>query len=340
LLYANALEIETDGRIATVVRGATLAGNRFSVAATVFVLAAGGIENPRILLASRRTWSHGIGNEHDLVGRFFTEHLHVPAGIVRVNRSRLSFYGAHRTHDVTIRGGVSLTECVRRREGVYGCGLSLHNADDPHDVLRPTEQPASYQSLRRLMKSVRERQRPERAWHHVGTVLADPATAAALSYRKVVTPPARALIIGCRAEQAPDPDNRVQLGDDTDCFGMPSARVHWETSTNDLLEIRRAQRIWLAEFARAGVHVDSCDDREGNPGDHAVIAAAHHIGTTRMHRDPTMGVVDDNCRIHGMANLYVTGSSVFPTAGWAPPTLTVVALALRLGDHLKQMSPR
>jgi choline dehydrogenase-like flavoprotein len=61
----------------------------------------------------------------------------------------------------------------------------------------------------------------------------------------------------------------------------------------------------------------------------------HHIGTTRMHADPKQGVVDPDCRIHGLANLYVAGSSVFPTSGYANPTLTIVALALRLADHLK-----
>ena len=60
------------------------------------------------------------------------------------------------------------------------------------------------------------------------------------------------------------------------------------------------------------------------------------MGTTRMNRDPTKGVVDENCRVHSLANLYVAGSSVFPTGGVANPTLTIVTLALRLADHIKE----
>ena len=61
---------------------------------------------------------------------------------------------------------------------------------------------------------------------------------------------------------------------------------------------------------------------------------SHHMGTTRMHESPRMGVTDANCRVHGLQNLYVAGSSLFPCAGHQNPTLTIVALALRLADHL------
>jgi len=72
----------------------------------------------------------------------------------------------------------------------------------------------------------------------------------------------------------------------------------------------------------------------------ALEAGKHHMGTTRMHAAPRHGVVDENCRVHGTANLFVTGSSVFPSGGYANPTLTIVALAARLGDHLKRVAGR
>jgi choline dehydrogenase-like flavoprotein len=68
--------------------------------------------------------------------------------------------------------------------------------------------------------------------------------------------------------------------------------------------------------------------------------AFHHCGTTRMHINPKNGVVNENCRVHGMSNLFVAGSSVFPTIGYANPTLTIVALAVRLADHIKKLMRR
>ena len=335
-LHASALEIELDAsrRTATRIRAATLAGNRFAVAARVVVLAAGGIENARILLASGRSAGVGIGNEHDLVGRFFADHLHVQAGMIHLQRRRAPFYQSHRARGTTIRGALSLSERARRQDRLLGCGLTLHDAADPHDVLTPTTQPAGYESLRYLMKSARRRERPERLWRHVSNVVAGMDDAAWLSYRKLVKRRAGCLGVGLRLEQVPNPESRITLDDQTDCFGMPRARLHWQLTPQDLDSLLQIQRAWPAELAQDGVTVTPGAGTAEQWSDR-LVAAAHHIGTTRMHRDPRRGVVDEHCRVHGTGNIYVAGSSVFPTAGWAPPTLTIVALALRLADHLK-----
>jgi choline dehydrogenase-like flavoprotein len=84
----------------------------------------------------------------------------------------------------------------------------------------------------------------------------------------------------------------------------------------------------------AGIgHVTSLIDANGKS--RTLRSGFHHMGTTRMHRDPSQGVVDPNCRVHGMSNLFITGSATFPTGGYANPTLTIVALALRLADHIR-----
>lgn len=334
VLHANAAGIEMDAsqQAATRVRVATLGGNRFMVAAKLFVLAGGGIENPRLLLASRSGRACGVGNEHDLVGRFFTEHLHVPVGLLRSRQAGMAFYGARRSGGIHIRGGVALSECARRSEGLYGFALTFHNTKDPHDVLRPTAQPASYVSMRSLMTSMSRGRMPDRVWHHLANLVADLPSAAVLSYRKMVKPSPRILMVGCRAEQAPNRDNRVTLDDRTDAIGMPRARVNWRIGTDDVDNIRRATRLWIDAYDRRVADVDSFV----TPDDiwiEALAGGAHHMGTTRMHRDPRKGVVDEHCRVHTTSNVYVAGSSVFPTGGWAPPTLTIVALALKLADH-------
>lgn len=335
LLHGNAVEIVMDvsHRTAERVDVATVAGNRFAIRAGLVVLAAGGIENPRLLLASRRGRACGIGNEHDLVGRFFADHLHVPIGVLNTPpRVGLPFYRAHRSRGATVRGAIAMSEEARRRERLLGSAVTLHDAGDPHDVLSPTQQPDGYRSLRCLVKSSLRGERPDNLVRHLGNVASDLNGAARLAYRKMVKRPARTLLVGVRAEQAPNALSRVTLDNGEDRFGMPQARLHWDVTANDLESVERSIEILDGELSRQNVTFERL------PRDRwldRIAGGAHHTGTTRMHRDPTRGVVDEHARVHGTSNLYVTGSSVFPTAGWAPPTLTIVALAIRLAEHLK-----
>jgi choline dehydrogenase-like flavoprotein len=130
-------------------------------------------------------------------------------------------------------------------------------------------------------------------------------------------------------EQFPNPDNRVVLGSACDRFGVPRATLHWRWTDRDQGRLLKLRDVLRDGIEGAGLGKVEFADVPPNP------LAHHHAGTTRMHADPRQGVVDSDGRIHGMENLYVTGGSVFPTAGFANPTLTIVALALRLGDHLK-----
>ena len=155
----------------------------------------------------------------------------------------------------------------------------------------------------------------------------------------------------------PNPDSRVILGTERDALGMPRLQLDWQLSADDersmsLLAQRFAAELTRLGYARVRLHPALQDPaggwaRAGNLAGHDVAPGApemeiswHHIGTTRMAASPSDGVVDSNCRVHGTANLYVAGSSVFPTAGNANPTLTIVALALRLGDHLSKAASR
>ena len=341
LLHATACAIEMDPSHRTALRLAVAApgGRRLSVRARAYVLAAGGIETPRLLLASRPGRSPGVGNDHDLVGRFFTEHLHVPMATLTPAGAAPGFYAVHRAGAATIRGAVSVTDAARQREQMLGWALTFHNADDPHDVLSPTRQPPAYESLSVLLHALRRREYPRRLLHHLGAVAADPRSAGAMAYRKLRPPPARRLMVGCRAEQAPNPDSRVTLDDRVDAFGVPRVRLHWALTARDRDGIERAAAVWRRELAAAGAAIGPIGPAD-EPWTARLAPGAHHMGTTRMHADPARGVVDPDGRVHGTRNVFVTGSSVFPTAGWAPPTLTIVALALRLADHLRAGLPR
>jgi choline dehydrogenase-like flavoprotein len=247
------------------------------------------------------------------------------------------FYGIHQRAGVHVRGGVGLTGQAQRRERRLGFGVTVHSADDPHDVFSPAQVRRSYVSLHHLASSLRRLQRPDRFAHHAGTVLASLPEAARLAYRRLVRPRrTRTAVLCYRGEQAPNLDSRVALTAIPDALGTPRVRLEWNLLQQDLANIGAAQDLVAREFRSRSLQ--PLPLRAGDTGRWrgAVIGAAHHMGTTRMHPDAREGVVDAQCRVHGTVNLYVAGSSVFPTSGWVPPTLTIVALAVRLADHLAQ----
>jgi choline dehydrogenase-like flavoprotein len=137
------------------------------------------------------------------------------------------------------------------------------------------------------------------------------------------------------AEQAPNPDSRVTLADECDRLGVPRARLDWRLSDADRHVVERTQQLLATELERAGVGT-LAPESNGNGPWSGLTSSYHHMGTTRMARGPRDGVVDTNCRVHGVDNLYVAGSSVFPTGGVSNPSFTLVALSIRLADHLKE----
>jgi choline dehydrogenase-like flavoprotein len=151
------------------------------------------------------------------------------------------------------------------------------------------------------------------------------------------SPPVKTFRLFARPEPAPNPHSRVTITAARDSLGMNRVRLHWELSPIDERSMRRSQEILGREVGRAGLgRVRSALEDEKGLWTRPEVAY-HHIGTTRMHEDPKQGVVDAKGRVHGISNLYIAGSSVFPTAGYANPTLTIVALAVRLADHVKRL---
>jgi choline dehydrogenase-like flavoprotein len=146
-----------------------------------------------------------------------------------------------------------------------------------------------------------------------------------------------------RAEQSPNPDSRITLGTERDRLGTPKPKLHWQFQSIDKYSVAATMRALGSELERLGLGRVKladwlCDSGQSWQVDPLVsshpVGGYHHMGTTRMGATPATGVVDANCRVFGVQNLYVAGSSVFTTAGWANPTLTLLALSLRLADHL------
>ena len=336
-LHASVVNIDTTptAERVTRVRVGCLHGKRFSVSATLFIVAAGGIENPRLLLVSNTVQRDGLGNRHDLVGRFFMEHPQLWSGALLLSRPSFSM-GLYAIRDVKrtrVVGCVSLAEKVQRREQLLNACAFL----EP-DSSGETPAPIGGVSQRSPSPSLRQADPPGDFETHLGQVIADLNHVTLRSGRAVRrSPPVKTFRLFARPEPAPNPNSRVTITAARDSLGMNRVQLHWELSPIDERSMRRSQEILGREVGRAGLgRVRSAlEDEKGlwtKPE-----GAYHHIGTTRMHEDPKQGVVDAKGRVHGISNLYIAGSSVFPTAGYANPTLTIVALAVRLADHVKRL---
>ena len=159
--------------------------------------------------------------------------------------------------------------------------------------------------------------------------------------KDVVIPVRPAIKLWAISEWAPYRDSRVVLNDDKDELGLYRVFVDDHIGEMEVQTFKRAAKITAAELTRLGLGRVRLDDwvlaDDDSWKDALVLGGAHHFGTTRMAADPRHGVVDADCKVHSLSNLFVASSAVFPTNGYANPTVTIVALALRLSDHLKEV---
>ena len=342
-VHAHALEFDVADARVEAVRASTLAGGRLEVRAREVVLATGGIENARMLLLPHPGRPDGIGTDHDLVGRYFMEHPDFVLGYVEAAAERpmraAKLYVRQNVRGVDVIGKVGVTEAVQREEGLLNAGVLLVPSSLRwHGHLRSR----GYDSLRVLRSGLLHKDLPAGLGRHAGRVAAAAPTFArhllarvGHRTRKRFDETARrpAFLLRYMTEQAPNPASRVTLSRRRDAFGLPRTRLEWRLTRADVESVLRTQDLIGAELERDGWGrlVPAPLDLEAPAG---VRGGYHHMGTTRMHPSPRRGVVDPDGRVHGTANLFVAGSSVFPTGGFANPTLTILALTLRLGDHL------
>ena len=320
LLNANVTNLGAtqDGQSVQRLDIATLNGLHHWVEAKTFVLATGGLENPRLLLLSNDVLPAGLGNRHDLVGRYFMEHPHLSdlGAVVVPDIDRLPkvYWLPQRVDGRSARASFVPSDTFLRQKRLLNIQFTL-----------------GYRSGYRRGDAARS---PDIGTKHLDML-------AASSHFTGGRNPGNEdwlgawLALGCACEQAPNPDSRVMLADERDELGLRQICLDWRLTETDRHSLVRHLENMAMEIGALGIgrmRID-VDDLEFWPP--VVQGGSHHMGTTRMHDDPTRGVVDRNCKVHGIDNLYVTGGSVFPTSGAANPTLTIVALALRLADHLK-----
>ena len=328
LVNANLVDIETDGDSGRVtgflVRGYQPEAPVRRIAAGAYVLALGGIETPRALLLGDRVRGRAIGNDRDLVGRFFMEHPTYDLGHFAVRRGRFPgragvVLGGHHWRFLTPAPE------TQARLRIANAGLRFVYSGQAGDG-----------SLRGPAPDAMADRAPPCA----DDVLADLARVTGTTACPDKFDAAGLLAVAF--EQVPNPLSRVMLDTAADRFGLPRVRLDWRFTSQDQRGIRRLAvtlaeafaradlgRIKLFDWVRAGDGPLPARNTGFGPG-----LGCHHMGTARMADSPAKGVVDPDCRVFGADNLYLAGSAVFPTAGHANPTLTIVQLTLRLADHL------
>lgn len=332
-----------------------LDGTEFTVSADTFVLANGGIGNAHLLLASNSVRPAGLGNGHDLVGRYLQDHPILRGGSLVPSSQRIwnesGFYDLRMVDGHNVLGHLALSRDAIERHGLTGLSASLF----PRLGARRA---AGVGSTKALAQRVRGRVIDRDISGEIRRSLMGVDGLAVAGYRKIQH--GQSMLHGFgrggwsempnlhrkfhsfeivhQAEQRPDRGKRVTLTRDRDAVGMPIAKIEWRWDHEDARLAGLGRRLLIAELERAGIGTVIPVDDDELPGLDARAGSAHHSGTTRMSPSASTGVVDADGRVHDTDNVYVVGSSTFPTSGYANPTFTIVALAVRLADHLGAMT--
>jgi len=316
----------------------TLDGKSGQVKAKAFVLACGGMDNPRLMLVSNGVEPGGLGNRNDLVGRFFMGHLTDKcAEIVPIDAAKLALmFGKNRTGPVITYPGLCPTERLQREQRILSCGMFITHIPDAN---------TSIGAAKALVGDIKHGRMPDDLAAKLWRILSDLDTLGPAAYKRLVkgqaiTAGITSMYMTSRQEQAPNPDSRITLIPERDAVGMNRIRLNWQVTELEKYSARTVTQAIANELGRLNlgrIRIPDWLAAGGKDWTPELRGGNHHMGTTRMADSPKKGVVDRNCQVHGIENMYVAGSSVFSTSGYMNPTMTIVALSLRLAGHLKTL---
>lgn len=360
-LYRNATVSELisspDGKRVMAAKVIAPDGQEIRVEADTFVLAAGGFGVPQLLLNSKSA-SHpdGLGNNQDVVGRYYIDHsliLHGYFGLDGNMHEKLKFYDMRDVNGVSVIGSIGLPEKVKREQGLQSLEAMLFPRPGARDY-------AAFKSAQEFAWALNGKPMSQPLWKNIKNLLLGFPYLAHIGWQKyfkgmVIMPglatggwaklPDKELrkryqmleLIGL-SEQRPKPTNRVTLSDEVGPLGIPRIKVHMDWDDEDTHSILETEKLLVKGLQEKGFgQFHSFAEENGGKVDYYTRTCHHLMGTTRMGNDPATSVVDADCKIHGIDNCYVASSSVFPTGGYANPTMTMVALSMRLADKLKSL---
>ena len=355
------IQLTGDGNSVDWIEVAAPDGSRTTVRGRSYVLALGGLETTRLLLASNDLRQAGIGNDSDHLGRNYMSHLCATSGTISFAGppDGVAYDYAQDDEGIYVRRRLWLSEAAQREFKLLNTTFRTHlpePADPRHgdailSAMFLVKDMVLYEYSRKFVEnpvSLRGR------LSHVGNIARQPLRLASfgtnwLRKRTFAERKLPSVVLGSRdnryelefhAEQAPNPDSRLTLSGERDAFGMPRLKVDWRVTELDMESLQRSYDLLARELRSSGAgRLDFDREKLVVKAKRHGIVGGHHIGTTRMSADPRQGVVDPDCRVHGVGNLYVASSAVFPTSGQANPTLTLLALTFRLAEHLGDRSP-
>lgn len=373
LINSSSVEILTNCHLIDVVMGKTqgiveqlefltLQGSKIFIKAKNYILSAGGIENARILLSFNNTYNNKLGNQSGLVGKYFMEHPIISLGeffpfkkslidsataydlcyrdkvlsMGRLDLNENAQINHHllnttlllipRTKDYNARSIRSLKRLIRLIKGQNGQNKSAFSTQDVKNLMLGIDDVCN--GIINKLRHGKHNQLRYKVDRGGWSLLPKPSR----YFTKFE------VVAVC--EQPPNSEIQIELKDDLDEWGMKKIKdIEWNFDKLLLTSLAKVEKLFAEEVSEAGLGsysswIDKNDD--GTLNLDRCYGGNHHMGTTRMHNNPSKGVVDVNCQVHGVRNLYVSGSSVFPTVGFANPTFTIIALSLRLSDYLKQ----
>lgn len=290
-LNANIVDIHTDELKTSVdtLLLKCLNGKAHQVKARFTILATGGLEVPRILLNSRKDFPEGLGNQNDVVGRFFSGHF-VLRHILQGKQSQVKVI-LNKDQEVTDKLKLYIDKDPNKAHGLFSMSRKAQWRERMSDFA------VTFEELKVLEDHIE-------------------------------------VSVFVLTEQYPNPDSRITLSDEVDELGLNRLSMHWTLSQRDVDNVNKGLKLFDRYLKKMKLGFLSHTHCDANLVEIAE-ASRHHMGATRMHEDPTKGVVDSNCQVHGVNNLFIAGTSVFPTGGLANPTLTVMALAIKMADHIK-----
>ncbi|MES1217458.1 MAG: GMC family oxidoreductase [Bacteroidota bacterium] len=313
--YANVTEIKANENVSSVkeVTVKNLAGKQHRVRAKIFIMACCSIQNARLLLASNQQNAKGLGNDNDLVGRFFMEHLEMKSAELWLAKAdALKFYSW--SWGTKVRAELAISKAKQIEHKILNGTASFMPLDIGKNV------PAFIDmydengngDLKKFEDAEKKRDNSNKD----------------LAYQ-----------LSTRIEQSPNPNSRVTLDTEKDALGVPRVHFHWDLLPLEKRSMRKIYETIGQEVGRASAGrvrlMDYLRDEKDESWPSSTGGGWHHMGTTRMGDDPKQSVTNANCKVHGIDNLYMAGASNFVTAAAPNPTLTLVALTLRLADHIK-----
>ena len=330
LLGANVvgLNVEEGGNSVSSAQVKTTKGNTFIVRARTFVLAAHAVENARLLLVSNAVHKAGIGNLYGHVGKYFMEHPGLDSGLFFPHANFPTVYSYDTMRRIGVNANLSLTREAMLEKGIlqYYCRfIPLYGFEDTEQALRKAADGFLHPLDQRMLKALtRVTQRPFESMRVLG------------NRSGVYYPEPIAYALHHRIEQAPNPNSCIELSDDVDALGVRKVVLNWDFNELDYQTFAIGQEVVSSELVRLRMGRFESPTLTSDVIKRSVRGHYHHIGLTRMGFSERDSVVDAACKVHGINNLYVTGSGTFPTAGYSGPTMMIVAFALRLANHLAE----